>query len=196
MRLVICVVVTLISFSGFSQKNDIFELFHNLPLNASHEEILDAAWTNQTFIPNFPVFKGSEKKRQGKLSSYKKNYFSGKIKEQNFNEVRCDSSDIIIATGERGYNGVRQPSILINVRYWLNQREEDAIKSYEFLYEYLSKFNNKPIFKEVDYGKGNSKGRMFIYKHFMRDGFYIIEVKLLYNDGMGHYISIMYWRPK
>lgn len=196
MRLIIFTLSIFIFSSGFSQKNDIFELFYDLPLNAKYEEILNNAWENHRLIPNMPIFKGNEQRQKNKFESYKNQYFSGKVNEPNINGIKCDSSDIIISTGERYYNEVKQASMAIHILHWLNKNEDGATKVYEFLYEYLSKFNKKPIFKEVDYGEGKSKGRMFTYKHFMADGFYIVEVQLLYNDKFGHYLSIMYWRPK
>lgn len=192
----VSIVLYLISFAGFSQKKDIFELYYNLPLNASHEEILYAAWENSNLQPEIPEFKGSAKKKERELEAYKKVYFIGKIKDQIFDEIKTDSSGLLITTGERSYKGVVQKSIVISSWHIFRDRDEDATKSYEYIYEYLSKFNTNPIFKEVDYGEGKSKGRNFTYKHFMKDGFYIIEVERLFNNTLGHYISMEYWRPK
>lgn len=196
MRKFVFAVLYLISFAGFCQKKDIFELYYNLPLNASHEEILYVAWENSNLQPEIPNFKGSTKKKERELEAYKKIYFIGKIKDQIFDGIKTDSSGLLIATGERSYRGVVQKSIVISSWHFFKDRDENATKSYEYLYEYLSKFNRNPIFEEVDYGEGKSKGRKFTYKHFMKDGFYIIEVQRLYNDRLGHYISMMYWRPK
>jgi len=192
----VSIVLYLISFAGFSQKKDIFELYYNLHLNASHEEILYAAWENSTLQPEMPEFKGSAKKKERELEAYKKVYIIGKIKNQIFDGIKTDSSGLLITTGERSYKGVVQKSIVISSWHIFRDRDEDATKSYEYIYEYLSKFNTNPIFKEVDYGEGKSKGRNFTYKHFMKDGFYIIEVQRLFNNTLGHYISMEYWRPK
>lgn len=196
MRKFVLAVLYLISFTGLSQKKDVFELYYTLPLNTSYEEILYAAWDNSNLQPEIPNFKGPAKKKERELEAYKKIYFIGKIKDQIFGGIKTDSSGLLITNGERSYKGVVQKSIVISSWHIFKDRDEDATKSYEYLYEYLSKFNTNPIFKEVDYGVGKSRGRKFTYRHFMKDGFYIIEVERLYNDRLGHHIRMEYWRPK
>ncbi len=80
----VSIVLYLISFAGFSQKKDIFELYYNLPLNDSHEEILYAAWENSNLQPEMPEFKGSAKKNLAMKRSIELRKFMKKLEQALF----------------------------------------------------------------------------------------------------------------